>query len=579
VLYEAGGDYQSLRRSVDYYAEGTLIWLEADVMIRDLSKGAKSLDDFCNLFHGGTSGPPALKPYNFDDVVAALNTVQPFDWAGFLNQRIHSTEARAPLGGIERSGWKLTYNGVRSDFWKAREETRKIIDLTYSIGMLIASEDGTVADVRFGGPAQKAGIAPSVKLIAVNTRQYTPTVLREADRQDHHRPQTSELLVKNGEFYQTFRIDYHDGERYPAPDAGYLGARFDGNHHCAESEEVKPASAALGFRAHSGWTAAVAVGGSPARPVVLDRRRIETCDAAIHGSRPALSCCRTAEFRKGGSIDPPVPRKFHAAGYACGNRDGRSTHTERSRRGWRRHSIRFRAPVAAAGGNPPLARADPYGGRRVLSRSAGPGERAWLAAGDENKGARDLGAGGNGPPAPPGGLTATDRWTRKIARTTLATGRETRIDGGVDRSRRGRVVTLREQMPRQLVECVPNFSEGRDAGKIDAIVQAILAVPEVVLLDREADADHNRCVLTFAGPPAAVADAAFRSVEKAVALIDLTKQQGAHPRIGAADVVPFIPIEGVTLEECVKLAERLGAEIWSKLQVPVYLYESAAATP
>src|ERR1017187_2489922 len=131
-------------------------------------------------------------------------------------------------------------------------------------------------------------------------------------------------------------------------------------------------------------------------------------------------------------------------------------------------------------------------------------------------------------------------------------------------------------MPRQLVECVPNFSEGRDAGKIDAIVQAALAVPEVVLLDREADADHNRSVLTFAGPPAAVADAAFRAVEKAVALIDLTQHQGAHPRIGAADVVPFIPIEGVSLEECVQLAERLGAEIWSKLRVPVYLYEAAA---
>ena len=131
-------------------------------------------------------------------------------------------------------------------------------------------------------------------------------------------------------------------------------------------------------------------------------------------------------------------------------------------------------------------------------------------------------------------------------------------------------------MPRQLVECVPNFSEGRDAGKIDAIVQAVLAVPEVVLLDLEADADHNRSVLTFAGPPAAVSEAAFRAVEKAVALIDLTQQQGAHPRIGAADVVPFIPIEGVTLEECVQLAERLGAEIWSKLKVPVYLYEAAA---
>jgi glutamate formiminotransferase len=134
-------------------------------------------------------------------------------------------------------------------------------------------------------------------------------------------------------------------------------------------------------------------------------------------------------------------------------------------------------------------------------------------------------------------------------------------------------------MPRQLVECVPNFSEGRDAAKIDAIVASVLAVPEVTLLDRESDADHNRSVLTFVGPPAAVAEAAFRSVETAVALIDLTKHQGAHPRIGAADVVPFIPIEGVTLEDCVKLAERLGERIWSQLKVPVYHYEAAAKRP
>jgi glutamate formiminotransferase len=134
-------------------------------------------------------------------------------------------------------------------------------------------------------------------------------------------------------------------------------------------------------------------------------------------------------------------------------------------------------------------------------------------------------------------------------------------------------------MARQLVECVPNFSEGRDASKIDAIVAAILSVPEVVLLDRESDADHNRCVITFVGPPDAVAEAAFRSVEKAVSLIDLTKHQGAHPRLGAADVVPFIPIEGVTMEDCLKLAERTAHEIWNKLRVPVYFYEAAAKQP
>jgi glutamate formiminotransferase len=134
-------------------------------------------------------------------------------------------------------------------------------------------------------------------------------------------------------------------------------------------------------------------------------------------------------------------------------------------------------------------------------------------------------------------------------------------------------------VPRQLVECVPNFSEGRDTAKIDALVQSIVSDPEVVLLDREQDADHNRCVLTFVGPPANVADAAFRAVEKAVSLIDLTKHQGAHPRIGAADVVPFIPIEGVTIEECDRLAERVAEQIRTSLKVTVYLYESAAKRP
>ncbi len=134
-------------------------------------------------------------------------------------------------------------------------------------------------------------------------------------------------------------------------------------------------------------------------------------------------------------------------------------------------------------------------------------------------------------------------------------------------------------MPRKLIECVPNFSEGRDAATLDAIVQSVIAVPDVVLLDRESDSDHNRSVLTFAGPPEAVAEAAFRATALAAALIDLTKHSGAHPRIGATDVVPFIPIEGVSVEECVKLAEAFGARVWNELKVPVYLYEAAARRP
>jgi len=133
-------------------------------------------------------------------------------------------------------------------------------------------------------------------------------------------------------------------------------------------------------------------------------------------------------------------------------------------------------------------------------------------------------------------------------------------------------------MPKTLVECVPNFSEGRDPAKVDAIVDA-MRIPGVYLLDREMDSDHNRCVITLVGEREAIQEAAIRGVGKASELIDLTRHQGAHPRMGAADVVPFIPIDGVTLEDCVAMARHVGAEIWKRFQVPAYLYEAAATTP
>jgi glutamate formiminotransferase / formiminotetrahydrofolate cyclodeaminase len=133
-------------------------------------------------------------------------------------------------------------------------------------------------------------------------------------------------------------------------------------------------------------------------------------------------------------------------------------------------------------------------------------------------------------------------------------------------------------MPTTLVECVPNFSEGRDAAKVDAIVEA-MKLPGVYLLDREMDADHNRCVITLVGDREAIQEAAIRGVGKAAELIDLTQHQGAHPRMGAADVVPFIPIDGLTLEDCVAMAKHVGAEIHKRFAVPVYLYEAAATRP
>jgi predicted metalloprotease with PDZ domain len=214
ILYEAGSDYADYRRGVDYYPEGTLIWLDADTLIRQLTKGAKSLDDFCRAFHGGPGGAPALKPYDFADVVAAMNAVAPYDWAGFFNQRLHSTDAHAPLDGIRHSGWKLVYDGVRSDFLKAAEDDRKLADLSYSLGLKV-KEDGMIEDVVFDGPARKAGIAPATKIVAVNNRQYTETVLREAVQKAASDSKPLELLVKTGEYYETHRIDYHGGERYP----------------------------------------------------------------------------------------------------------------------------------------------------------------------------------------------------------------------------------------------------------------------------------------------------------------------------------------------------------------------------
>src|ERR1700692_3566147 len=132
---------------------------------------------------------------------------------------------------------------------------------------------------------------------------------------------------------------------------------------------------------------------------------------------------------------------------------------------------------------------------------------------------------------------------------------------------------------KRLIECVPNFSEGRDPAKVDAIVSAMSAVVGVYVLDREMDADHNRCVITLAGEPEAVGEAAILGAGKALELIDMNFHKGAHPRVGATDVVPFIPVQGVTLEDCVALARRVGEEIWKRFRIPIFFYEAAATRP
>jgi predicted metalloprotease with PDZ domain len=214
LLYGARSDWQSYRRGVDFYDESNLIWLEADAIIRRQSKGRKSLDDFCRLFHGGRSTPPAVIPYTFDDVVRTLNSVAPYGWSDFLKTRLESLGPHAPLGGIQLSGWRLAYRDTPTAFEKSEEAARKYFDLTFSIGVF-CEDDGTLIDVIPNTPAATAGLAPGMKLVAVNGRKYAKEILLDAVKESPAQGSSLELLSVNGEFFKTYRIDYHGGPRYP----------------------------------------------------------------------------------------------------------------------------------------------------------------------------------------------------------------------------------------------------------------------------------------------------------------------------------------------------------------------------
>jgi predicted metalloprotease with PDZ domain len=211
----AGQQWNSWRRPLDYYPEDVLNFLWADTIIRQQSKGQRSMDDFCHLFHGGQSGPPAVKPYSFDDVVNTLNQVASYDWRGFLSERLTNHGPGAPLTGIENSGWKLVYTDTPSELWKAGEEQRKNVGAgAYSIGLWLTDE-GQVRDTIEGMPAAKAGIGPGMKVAAVNGKKFSADVLRDALKTGKSSSEPLELLVENTDYYHTFKLDYHGGEKYP----------------------------------------------------------------------------------------------------------------------------------------------------------------------------------------------------------------------------------------------------------------------------------------------------------------------------------------------------------------------------
>lgn len=178
LLYFAAPEWDAERRGVDYYDEGWLIWLEADVLIREKSKGARSLDDFCRRFHGGASGPPSVLTYTFQDVVSTLNDVAPHDWRAFLTDRLERTSPHASLGGIESGGYRLVYNDTPNDFVQGPDEAHDL-DKRFSLGFKLKT-DASIVDVIPDSPAAKAGLGPGMKIVAVNGRRFSAKVLKDA---------------------------------------------------------------------------------------------------------------------------------------------------------------------------------------------------------------------------------------------------------------------------------------------------------------------------------------------------------------------------------------------------------------
>jgi predicted metalloprotease with PDZ domain len=214
LLYGASDQWSSWRRGVDFYDEGLLIWLEADVQIRKLTGGRRSLDDFCRRFHGGASGPPRLETYTLDDVLNTLNGIAPFDWRAFFDARIESLNPRAPLGGLEGGGWKLDYGDSLPGYMRSVGTADKQIDLRFSLGVMVGAEDGLIVDAIPGSAAAKAGVAPGMKLVGVNGRHWSKEALIDAVAASRN-GQPLELLLDNGEFFRTCRLDYRGGPRYP----------------------------------------------------------------------------------------------------------------------------------------------------------------------------------------------------------------------------------------------------------------------------------------------------------------------------------------------------------------------------
>jgi predicted metalloprotease with PDZ domain len=203
----------SWQRSEDYYSEGLLIWLDADTLIRERSGGRRSLDDFARRFFGGESGTWTPVTYAFEDVVRTLNEVEPYDWARFLTERVRDVAPKAPLDGLARGGWRLAYADTPTDYWKAIESSGRNVNLTYSLGVVL-NREGEVTAVQWDSPAFDAGLTVTTRIVAVNGVAYEAERLKKAITAARS-GQPIQLLVRNGDHFQTVSIAYRGGLRYP----------------------------------------------------------------------------------------------------------------------------------------------------------------------------------------------------------------------------------------------------------------------------------------------------------------------------------------------------------------------------
>jgi predicted metalloprotease with PDZ domain len=214
IQYNAPLAWRSWQRAVDYYDVGNLIWLDVDTLIREQSKGQRSLDDFAKQFFGVNDGSYGELTYTFTDVVAALNRVQPYDWATFLRKRLDAVNADAPTAGVARGGYRLVFTDTPSALYKSEEERAKVTALTFSVGLSL-EKDGKIKEVLWNSAAFKAGLSPGTQIIAVDEVAFDPDRFKEVIKAAQHSATAMSLIVREGDRFRTVALEYHGGLRYP----------------------------------------------------------------------------------------------------------------------------------------------------------------------------------------------------------------------------------------------------------------------------------------------------------------------------------------------------------------------------